>query len=328
MKLSIRTLDQRVITLEIDEGQSVLALKKKLVGMPEVSQAVENIQLIYSGRILEDGLPLSEYKIAENKFLVLMGKQKVQQVPVPVPEKKAKKSEETGSVPRMATADGGSAATAAGSSGNPTPSVSPNEEMVQHLMSMGYEEKQVRAALRASFNHPERAIEYLITGIPTQAANTATPTLTQGGGGASPSSVSVSPSVAETAVNLAPLMSDPRFAQIREMIRQNPALLEAVLGQIRESNPDVFEAIRNNQGEFIDMMSHDEDNDLSDDAEFPHLADSEQHASLTASETAAVERLMALGFQRDLAVQVYLACNKNEELAADVLFRQSEEEDQ
>ncbi|XP_034131034.1 UV excision repair protein RAD23 homolog A [Drosophila guanche] len=320
MKLSIRTLDQRVLSLEMDERQNVLALKERLVSMPEVSQSVENIQLIYSGRIMEDGLPLSEYKIDENKFLVLMGKQGVQQVPPQAPqEKKSQKPEQTGTVPRMAPA-GVAAATAAGSSGNPPPSLSPNDETIQHLMSMGYEEKSVRAALRASFNHPERAIEYLISGMPTQT------TPSQGGSGASSASVSVSPSVAEAALSLAPLMSDPRFAQVREMIRQNPEMLEAVLAQIRTLNPDVFEAIRNNQEEFIEMMNREEIEDLNDAAEFPHLAEGGQQASLTAEETAAVERLMALGFQRELAVQVYLACNKNEELAADVLFRQSEED--
>ncbi|XP_034661509.1 UV excision repair protein RAD23 homolog A [Drosophila subobscura] len=316
MKLSIRTLDQRVLSLEMDERQNVLALKERLVSMPEVSQPVENLQLIYSGRILEDGLPLSEYKIEENKFLVLMGKQRVQQVPPQAPqEKKSQKPEQTGTVPRMAPA-GVAAATAAGSSGNPPPSLSPNAETVQHLMSMGYEEESVRAALRASFNHPERAIEYLVSGMPTQA------TASQGGSGASSASVSVSPSVAEAALNLAPLMSDPRFLLVREMIRQNPEMLEAVLAQIRTLNPDVFEAIRNNQEEFIEMMNRDQN----DAAEFPQLAEGGQQADLTAEETAAVERLMALGFQRELAVQVYLACNKNEELAADVLFRQSEED--
>ncbi|XP_033244844.1 UV excision repair protein RAD23 homolog A [Drosophila miranda] len=307
MKLSIRTLDQRVITLEMDEGQNVLALKKRLVSIPGISQSVDSLQLIYGGRIMEDGLPLSEYKIAEDKFLVLMGKQKVQQVTKVELENKPK---ETASVRTAATAAGSSAATGGG---NPTSSVPPNEEMVQRLMGMGYEEMPVRAALSASFNHPELAIEYLIAQIPSEAAS----------GTASP--VSVSPSVAEMAVNLAPLMSDPRFAQVREMILQNPEQLEAILGQMSGSNPEVFEALRNHQGEFVDLLNH-YDLSLSDDDEFPQQADSAQQTPLTAAEAAAVDRLTALGFQHDLAVQVYLACNKNEELAADVLFRQSEED--
>merc|ERR1712039_41767 len=43
-------------------------------------------------------------------------------------------------------------------------------------------------------------------------------------------------------------------------------------------------------------------------------------AQLTEEDNAAIERLMSLGFDRNMVVEVYLGCGKNENLAANILF--------
>ncbi|KAH8311786.1 hypothetical protein KR044_008040 [Drosophila immigrans] len=305
MKLSIRTLDQRTICVDLsDDTQNVLQLKQRLVQLPEVKQPVEQLQLVYAGRIMQDEQPLKQYNIMEDKFIVLMSK-RIDQVKAPTEgtnegeervkdDVKESKAEPPLLLPVVSP-----------------PTLTPNEQRVRDLMEMGYEEPQVRAALQASFNHPERAIEYLISGIPSSQAAAAA------GSTPSPAAASAPGSTPDlTAERLQHLASDPRFAHVRDMIRQHPQLLEMVLAHLSESDPRTFEAIRSHQDEFIAML-----NGGSPETEA-------EATQLSGEEEAAVQRLMALGFDRATVLQVYVACDKNEELAADILISQAEDEDE
>ena len=49
---------------------------------------------------------------------------------------------------------------------------------------------------------------------------------------------------------------------------------------------------------------------------------------MTQEEVQAVNRLKELGFNEDEAIQAYLACDKNEELAANYLFEEKMREEE
>ena len=115
--------------------------------------------------------------------------------------------------------------------------------MVENIVGMGYEKEQVEAALRASFNNPDRAVEYLLTGIPPSLLTTgappaggeSTPVVAPGGGGGTPAAGGENP--------LAFLRDHEMFQQIRAVIQQNPNMLSTMLQQIGQSNPQLLQLI-------------------------------------------------------------------------------------
>ncbi|XP_043370408.1 UV excision repair protein RAD23 homolog B isoform X3 [Dermochelys coriacea] len=223
------------------------------------------------------------------------------------------------------------------------------ENMVTEIMSMGYEREQVIAALRASFNNPDRAVEYLLMGIPgdreTQA--TADPPQAASTGASQSSAVAAAAATTTTTSSssgghpLEFLRNQPQFQQMRQIIQQNPNLLPALLQQIGRENPQLLQfshapqQISQHQEHFIQMLNEPVQESGSQGggggggsggvAE----AGSGQmnYIQVTPQEKEAIERLKALGFPEGLVIQAYFACEKNENLAANFLLQQNFDED-
>merc|ERR1719278_1051192 len=202
--------------------------------------------------------------------------------------------------------------------------------MVQQLQDMGYEKSQVEAALRASFNNPDRAVEYLLTGIPSSAQAQPVPAQP-----AAPSSTAAQPA-STPAVPATPgdnplafLREHEMFQQIRSVIQQNPNMLTTMLQQIGSSNPQLLQLISQNQEDFIRMINESEEGEGETGGggvpgEGPgDLLDQPGVIQVSPQDKEAIERLKALGFPEHLVVQAYFACEKNENLAANFLLSQN-----
>lgn len=130
--------------------------------------------------------------------------------------------------------------------------------MVQNIMEMGYERDQVVRALSASFNNPDRAVEYLIMGIPEHAlVQRPAPAVGLEQGGESRQAVPASESGGEGP--LAFLRNQAQFQQMRNVIQQNPEMLNAVLQQIGQTNPALLQLISENQEAFVNMLNESDD---------------------------------------------------------------------
>lgn len=116
------------------------------------------------------------------------------------------------------------------------------------------------------------------------------------------------------------LRNNPQFQQLRQVVQQQPQMLEPILQQVGAGNPQLAQLIAGNPEQFLQLLAEDAD----DDQPLPPGA---QAISVTEEEREAIERLCRLGFERDLVIQAYFACDKNEELAANFLFDQPEDLD-
>jgi UV excision repair protein RAD23 len=168
------------------------------------------------------------------------------------------------------------------------------EAAVESLIGMGYERAEVVRALRASFNNPDRAAEYLLTGIPEdlvddpappepqqqpqqpqqppvqvpaqQPAQQQEPAQQQQEQGAvvqppvvNPPSGGEPQAVAQgtggVSRQLEFLQTQPQFQNLRQVLQRNPEMLQPLLQTIGQSNPQLLQLISQNQQEFIRMIN-------------------------------------------------------------------------
>lgn len=114
----------------------------------------------------------------------------------------------------------------------------------------------------------------------------------------------------------------PRFGELSEMVLQNPSVLPQMLTALAATNPELAQSIQSNQEEFLAMLAGDDDDD--DDGHSHGGAGDGEGGTVTIqvseADQAAVERLAALGFAPEQALEAYIACDRKEELAANFLF--------
>jgi len=118
------------------------------------------------------------------------------------------------------------------------------EASIQNLMGMGFGREEVLEALRAAYNNPERAVEYLINGIPKAPTGPALVPGQQPGQQGQPGTTAPTGNLDPSM--LATLINSPQFTQIRQMIRNDPQSLSVFLQQIAQTSPQLFELISQN----------------------------------------------------------------------------------
>ncbi|XP_030551289.1 ubiquitin receptor RAD23b-like isoform X2 [Rhodamnia argentea] len=371
MKLTVKTLKGTNFEIKVQPTDTIMAVKKNI----EDIQGKDNYPcgqqlLIHNGKVLKDETSLADNKVSEDGFLVVMlSKSKISgsgtsstqpasttaptsapttaptiaptsnpspasEAPVQAPPSKSTSTSEgsTANVPADAYSQAASHLVA----GNNL------EESIQQIMDMGggtWDRDTVVRALRAAYNNPERAVDYLYSGIP-ESAEIAVPgahypaSQANEAGAAPPAPASGAPNTSP--LNLFPqealssagggglgtldfLRNNQQFQALRSMVQANPQILQPMLQELGKQNPQLLRLIQEHHAEFLQLINEPLDGSEGDIFDQPEQ-DMPHAINVTPAEQEAIERLEAMGFDRALVIEAFLACDRNEELAANYLL--------
>lgn len=273
----------------------------------------------FAGCILDDDKTVSSYNIDEKKFIVVM----VKKAPSTSTASSANPEEpKTTSTTTTTTTEKQSSTPTPTPASNVAEAAAPIEpplatqlaqaesnlvmgegynEMVRNIMEMGYDQESAIRALNASFNNPDRAVEYLLNGIPETVSRQERQHI-PAGGNADPLDNSDMPAGGRNDSGpLAFLRRQDQFQRMRQVVQQNPEMLNAVLQQIGQTNPALLQLISENQEAFVSMLneSTDEGNPVGAEEEedrggFGGLLDSGSLPEFSQQDREAIERVRAL----------------------------------
>jgi UV excision repair protein RAD23 len=255
------------------------------------------MNIISQGKILKDDTTLKDNNVTDKGFCVVMAIKKKKPAPEPANATTVTTTAEQPPSTEAPPPSNTTAATAAQQQPTSTPPAPPapaaateavnystaaselvTGEALEHkiagIVEMGFPREEVVKAMRAAFNNPERAVEYLMTGIPEGlvAPPVAAPPAAGGGDGQAQQAAAV-PVVSEQPFNmfapapaggapaaaaggpLAHLRSNPQFQALRALVQQQPELLQPMLQELGRNSPALLEQINANQQEFMAMLN-------------------------------------------------------------------------
>ncbi|KAK1357511.1 Ubiquitin receptor RAD23 [Heracleum sosnowskyi] len=378
MKVFVKTLKGTNFEIQVQPDNTISEVKHIIEAKQGANVYPALLQiLIHQGKVLKDTTTLEENNVAENSFIVIMlskaknsssvesttsaapasTAQAVNPSPSPVqsvssqapaptvlPPQAVSESTPVSAPDTSVTDVYGHAASNLVAGGN-------LESTIQQILDMGggsWDRDTVVRALRAAFNNPERAVEYLYSGIPEQVSAPAVTQQPTGGQAINPPSQAPQATVPHGGPNADPLnlfpqglpnmgsnanagnldflRNNPQFQALREMVQANPQILQPMLQELGKQNPNLMRLIQEHQGDFLRLIN--EADEGGEGNVLGQLGEAAPQAiAVTPEEREAIERLEAMGFDRAVVLQVFIACNRNEELAANYLLDHGHEFD-
>lgn len=312
VKIVFKTLKREVFDYDLALDSTVDNMKQLLHKERSYPLAMK---LVFAGKVLSDNtMTLEKAGLGANKTVVIAAE------PVKIAEAPKSQPAPTVTTTSTATPSGAPAAaeptepTIAPSTTEATAATEPNSELLTSLMGMtGADADKVKRALALAQNNPDVAAELLFSGRPLPDPATLTQHQQQAGG-AQPVDAESGGLGAEQ-MELVNILRQPQFMQMREEVLNNSEQLEPLLEQLGTAKPEILRLINKHQDLFLEFLY----------GGMGGAGDGRQVVQVTPEEKAAIERLEQMGFRRDLVLQAYFACEKDENLAAEFLLSQKDD---
>ena len=319
MKLIIKNLKQVPHNVEVaNEKVTIKELKLEIEKVHGFD--ANHLKLLFNGVVLDDTKTLESYGIKDEFVIIMMNTKAKPKNTSNEPQTEQTKPQETNTTETK---------TETKTEQNPNPqqtSQQPQQqnytEQINNLVDMGFVRSEAEAAIKAARGDTNLAIEFLYNGIPANLP----PEPTQ--------NMPVSSSSSEALQKVA--------STIKIICSQNPNALQTILMNIEQTNPQLMNNIKEHEEEFKNLLqSPVTQADLQNFQQIQNTLGGIGMGSglnfgggqrgqrsqggvqipLSKEEFEAVKRLKELGNFSDIeAVQSYMACEKNEELAANFLL--------
>ena len=297
---------QYIVELE-SEKNTIKDLKNEIEKLHGFDSA--QIKLLFNGKVLTDDKTLEEYQIKNENVIIMMNtKLKAKENPQPTEQQKPESSKEEPKKEEQPKKEEEKPKTE-----EPKPKEQDNQKINQ-LVEMGYEKAKVEQALSAAKGNVDLAIEYLNSNIPVPSPSDQPSTNQQAGSG---------PNV--------PLELRRYASFMKVLCRDDPERIYTLLNTLKSKNPALLNRIKEREEDFKQLLvspvnQQDIDNYKFFEQEIGNIPRGQRRIEiqLTQEEREAINRLKELGFSESDAIQAYIACDKNEELAANYLFEQKQ----
>ena len=342
MKLTVKNLKGDPFDVIVEPSDTVKQVKDKIEEEQKIP--VDAQKLVAIGKVMADDKTIDEYKLKEGDFIVIMvSKPKVKKEkkpePIPTPQPQPIISSGDGSsshvpVPIMSPPSPVTSNVQPSTSTNPPISSGEDsssgllrgeqlENTLKDMQDMGFGREEWMRALRAAYYNPERAIDYLLNGIPedieteqTHARPQPTSSGHSHGGHSSGSEEGSGRNPLEF------LRNNPMFDTLRQRLISEPQFFQTFMNQLAQTQPQLHQAISSNPQAFLQLLLG---GDMGGDEETEN--DPPGTIRVTQEEKDAIDRLSSLGFPKHRVIEAYFAWDKNEEWAANYLFENNNADD-